>query len=307
MLLNRGGDLMKKERNYQPVMLILVLVVIGIFLWILLKDRTENRLESARHQENTELKQRADELARRVTDLEAELQQVRTETPEQEKAEEIFGRPAVEDAAKAKPAEGEEIERRVMAFFTYLDGRDYVKAYQLDGGTYAEYLRAVEALSASPPKVAGETESLYEMLRNVSYFFRVLGKKRVLLVRDVLANEREVLEPAMQVFFAWYTGPSDKLNGKPSLQTMYAYASYLQDTFGGRSYLLRRDSKIRLLATYYSILALDMANDRKMNPNGVDIRPLIAAAAGDIRSHTGLAYQRQYLAELNRIAKKYPM
>jgi len=43
-----------------------------------------------------------------------------------------------------------------------------------------------------------------------------------------------------------------------------------------------------------------------MNPNASDIRPLIAASARDIRSHTGLAYQKQYLAELERMARKYP-
>jgi hypothetical protein len=42
-----------------------------------------------------------------------------------------------------------------------------------------------------------------------------------------------------------------------------------------------------------------------MNPNGIDLRPLIAATARDVRSHTGLAYQKQYLAELERLARKY--
>jgi hypothetical protein len=36
---------------------------------------------------------------------------------------------------------------------------------------------------------------------------------------------------------------------------MYEYASYL-NTLGGRSYLMRRDSKVRLLTTYYCILVL---------------------------------------------------
>jgi len=154
--------------------------------------------------------------------------------------------------------------------------------------------------------VAGETESLYEMLKNVSYFFRVMGKKRVQLVAEILKNEPEIMEPAMRVFFQWYAGPLEKLRGKPSLKTMYANASFLVDTFGGRSYLLRRDSRIRLLSTYYCILVLDRSNDQKMNPNGIDIRPLIAATAKDIRSHTGLVYQKQYLAELERLARKYP-
>jgi hypothetical protein len=110
----------------------------------------------------------------------------------------------------------------------------------------------------------------------------------------------------MRVFYLWYTGSSDQLKGRPSLETMYAYASYLLETFGGRSYLLRRDSRIRLLTTYYCILVIDRAGDRQMNPNGIDIRPLIAATARDVRSQTGLVYQKQYLAELDRLARKYP-
>jgi len=298
---------MKTERNYQPIMVILVLIVIGIFLWILLKDWNESRLESARKQQGTEWKQRADELARKVTDLETELKTVRGQLPSEEKVAEVFGETPDEAAAKDKAPASEEIERRVMAFFSHLDSQPYVKAYELEGGTYRQYAWAVEALSANPPKVAGETESLYEMLKNVSYFFRVLGKKRTLLVADILKNEKEILESAMRVFYSWFTSPSEKLKGKPTLPAMYAYASYLTDTFGGRSYLLRRTSKIRLLTIYYCILTLDRANDQKMNPNGVDIRPLIASTARDIRSQMGLSYQREYLAELDRLARKYQM
>lgn len=298
---------MQKERNYQPVMVVLVLVVIGIFLWILLKDWHGGQVETARKQDSQELKQRADDLARKVTELEQELKTAQAEKPSEEKVAEVFGAPAIQAPAGEKPLDPEEIERRVMAFFSYLDTREYVNAYELEGGTYQQYLGAVEALSARPPKVAGETESLYEMMKNVSYFYRVLGKKRVLLAADVLKNEPDVMESAMRVFYLWYTGSSDKLKGRPSLPAMYAYASYLLDTYGGRSYLLRRDSRIRLLTTYYCILIVDRASDQQMNPNGVDIRPLIASTARDMRRQAGLAYQKQYLAELEGLARKYPM
>jgi hypothetical protein len=297
---------MKSERNYQPIMVILVLIIIGIFLLILLKDWYATRIETARKQESQEWKQRTEVLTQKITDLEQELKAARGEAPPAEKIAEVFGPPAAEPAAKEKALSADEIERRVTAFFTYLESRDYVKAFNMEGGCYGQYVQAVEALSANPPKVAGETESLYEMLKNVSYFFRALGKKRVQLTAEILKNEPEIIEPAMRVFFQWYTSPLEKLQGKPSLKTMYAVASFLVDTFGGRSYLLRRDSRVRLLSTYYCILVLDQANDQKMNPNGIDIRPLIAATARDLRSHTGLAYQKQYLAELERLARKYP-
>jgi len=161
---------MKKERNYLPVMVILVLVVIGIFLWILLKDWHENRVDTARKQESREWKQQAEVLTRKLTELEQELEAARGEKPSEEKVAEVFGPPAVEAPAQEKPLTAEEIERRVKAFFSYLDSRDYVQAHALEGGCYQQYLLAVDALSAQPPRVAGETESLYEMLKNVSYF-----------------------------------------------------------------------------------------------------------------------------------------
>lgn len=297
---------MKAERNYQPVMVILVLMVVGVFAWILLKDWYAARIETARKQESQEWQQRTEVLTQKLTDMEQELKAARGEAPLGEKVAEVFGLPAAEPPAREKLLASEEIERRVKAFFAYLDSRDYVKAYDLPGGVYEEYVLAVEALSASPPRVAGETESLYEMLKNISYFFRTMGRKRVQLEAEILKKEPEIMESAMRVFFQWYTGPLETMRGKPSLKTMYACASFLVDTFGGRSYLLRRDSRIRLLSIYYCIQVLDRANDQKMNPNGIDIRPLIASAARDIRNQTGLAYQKNYLAELERLARKYP-
>ncbi len=299
---------MKKERTYQPIMVVLVAIIIGIFLWILFKEWQDKRLAETRKQENQEWKLRADELSRKLVQLEGELQTAKSEAAPTEKSLEIFG-----PEAQGPPAAGDKtpgpdvIERQIMAFFSYLDGRDYIKAHQLEGGSYQLYTQAVEDLSAALPKVAGEMETLYGMLKNVSHFFRVLGRKRTQIAAEVLVNERDVFESAMRIFYLWYTGPSEKLKGKPSFKTLYEYASYLQDTFGGRSYLLRRDSKVRLLTTYYCILILDKANDRNLNPNGVDIRPLIAATASDMGSYTGLIYQRNYLQELARLARKYSM
>jgi len=296
---------MKKERNYQPVLIVLVLAVVGVVGWMVVRDWNEGRVETGRKQEAEVLKQRADDLARKVTQLEQELKATREEAPSEEKAAEVFGRSET-PAGRETAASPDEVERRIRAFFSYLDGRDYIRAYSLEGGVYPQYLAAVDALAASPPKVAGETESLFEMLKNVSYLYRVLGKQRLQIGADVLEHESEILEPTMRAFYQWYSGTSDRLKGRPSLATQYAYASYLVDTFGGRSYLLRRDSRTRLLTMYYCILVLDRANDQKLNPNGVDIRPLIASTAKDMRVQKGLAFQKQYLADLERLARKYP-
>jgi hypothetical protein len=284
-----------------------VLIVIAVVAWSLFTDWQDRRTETARQQESKEWQQRAEALSKKVAELETELKTVQDEKAPEGKAAEVFGPAAAAGASPEKPAGGESNDRQILAFFTYLDGRDYVKAYGLDGGTYAQYTAAVAELSASLPKVAGETESLYTTLKNVSHFFRVLGKKRTELVADIFKNEQEILEPAMRVFYQWATGPAGTLQGKPTLPVMYEYTSFFLNTLGGRSYLMRRDSKLRLLATYYCILVLDRANDNGVNPNGVDIRPLIGLSANDIRSQKGLIHQKSYLAELSRLAGKYPM
>ena len=298
---------MNKERNYQPVLVVLVLIVIGVAAWNLFTDWQDRQAETARQKEGQEWRQRAEALSKKVAELETELKTVQDEKAPEGKAAEVFGPAATAGGLPEKPSGVESNERQILAFFNYLDGRDYVKAYALDGGTYAQYTAAVAELSGSLPKVAGETESLYTTLKNVSHFFRVLGKKRTELIAEILKNEQEILEPAMRVFYQWTTGPAGKLQGKPSLPVMYEYASFFLNTLGGRSYLMRRDSKVRLLTTYYCILVLDRANDNEMNPNGVDIRPLIVPTANDIRSQKGVLYQKPYLAELSRLADKYPM
>jgi hypothetical protein len=95
----------------------------------------------------------------------------------------------------------------------------------------------------------GHTVSLREMKLNIAYFYRVLGKQQIHLLTDILQNESDLIEPTLRFFFQCYTGPgdADRAVGRPSLRTMYAYASYLLDTFGGQSYLLRRGSRTRML------------------------------------------------------------
>jgi len=298
---------MKKERNYQPVLVVLVLIVIGVAAWNLFTDWQNRQAETARQQESKEWQQRAEALSQKVAELETELKTVQDEKAPEGKTAEVFGPAAAGSTLQEKVSAVESNERQILAFFNYLDGRDYVKAYALDGGTYAQYTASEAELSASLPKVAGETDSLYTTLKNVSHFFRVLGKKRTELVAEILKNEQEILEPTMRVFYQWFTGPAGTLKGRPSLPVMYEYASFFLNTLGGRSYLMRRDSKVRLLTTYYCILILDRANDNGLNPNGVDIRPLIALTANDMRSQKGLNYQKSYLAELSRLADKYPM
>jgi hypothetical protein len=79
------------------------------------------------------------------------------------------------------------------------------------------------------------------------------------------------------------------------------------NTLAGRSYLMRRDSKVRILTTYYSVLILDKANDEQLNPGGLDIRPHIEFLLNDLQTQIGLIHQKQYLAEVKQLADKYKL
>ncbi|MGD8470889.1 MAG: hypothetical protein PVJ82_05820 [Desulfobacteraceae bacterium] len=289
----------------------IVVAIVGIvayFGYSLFSNWHKESLETAKRQERVEWEKRTKELMEKVTGLEEELTSVKGEDIPERKLKEVFG-PDAAIVKEEEPIGFEEIEQQLIAFFTYLDEQDYVQAYQLKGGTYQQFLSGLKKMSASPPRITDETASLYNLYRNMAHFFRVLGKKRVNLTRDVLQNEGEILESAMQTLYLWATDETadrEKTN-QPTLKTLYTYSAFFLNTLAGKSYLLRRNSKIRLLTTYYSVLILDQANDQELNPAGIDIRPHIEHLRSDLQSQLGFINQKKYLTQLQQLADKYGM
>jgi hypothetical protein len=305
------------DRSIKIIATLLVLLVIAFFAYNKLVGWHKKKIDTAVKQEQTVWQKKTGQLEKKVSTLQKELTTVKGQDVPEEKLAVVFGEKKENNKkeglkAGQKSAKGsfsENIERKVMAFFHYLDDQPYVQSFQLAGGTYHQWEIAVARLSAKPPIVSGEMNSLYSMVRNVAHFYRVLGKKQILLIKQILRNESAVIEPAMQTFYQWFS-MDDKapcgLQGRPSLQTQYTYAGYLLNTLGGRSYLLRRGSRVRTLTTYYCVLILDRANDAQLNSVGIDIRPYIKVSANEIANQLGLRYQKKYLARLNRLSRKYP-
>lgn len=289
----------------------IVAAIVGIaayFGYSLFSSWHKESLETAKRHERVEWEKRTKELMEKVTGLEEELTSIKGESIPERKLKEVFGSESV-FVKEEQPLGFEEIEQQIKAFFSYLDEQDYVQAYELKGGTYQQFQLVLKKLSAQLPSITEETASLYNLYRNMAHFFRVLGKKRVNLTRDVLQNEGEILESAMQTFYLWATDETgDKaITGQPTLKTLYSYSAFFLNTLAGRSYLLRRDSKIRILTTYYSVLILDKTNDEQLNPGGIDIRPHIEFLLNDLQTQIGLIYQKQYLTELKQLADKYKL
>ena len=284
-----------------------ILAIAVYFGYNLFTNWHKESLETAKRQERIEWEKRTKELMEKVTGLEEELTSVKGEVVPERKLKEVFGPDSAVVKKEETPLGFEEIDQQIRAFFTYLDDQDYVQAYQFKGGTYQQFQLALKKMETNPPSITDETASLYNLYRNMAHFFRVLGKSRVNLTRDVLQNEDEILESVMQTFYLWATDETaDKeKTGQPTLKTLYAYSGFFLNTLAGKSYLFRRNSKIRLLTTYYSILILDRANDEQLNPAGIDIRPHIEFLLNDLQNQIGLIHQKQYLSQLLQLADKY--
>jgi cell division protein FtsB len=297
---------MAKQRIMGISITVVVLGLITYFLYSLIMGWHDDRIETARNQEQKIWQEQAEALKRKVEDLEEEITRLKGQGIPRERLDEAFGEGTSFRVSESMTLE--QIEEQVAAFFAYLDQKGYVERNNLSGSTYNQYELSMTELTAKPPIASGETQNLYNLFYNMAYFYRVLGKERLNLVKDILKNESEIIESAMKTFYLWYTFEDvaeETIKGKPSLKTMYDYACFFLNTLGGRSYLLRRDSKTRILTTYYCVLILDKANDRKLNSNGIDIRPHIISAGKEIASYMGLINQRDYLRKLEDLKTKY--
>lgn len=196
-------------------------------------------------------------------------------------------------------------ENQVLAFFNYLDQQAYVQEQTQGVKTYAIFVKNVNTLGLGYPNVPDETKSFFEMMKNLSFFFRSVGKDNVLLAQSVLNNEHDIMEPVMAAFYGWFTADNPQLRGRPDLKTMYEYSDYLLNSLGGRAYLMRRSAKVRLLTMYYCVLTVDRANDQNMNYNGIDLRLYLDTLQRDIQTQLGLINRDEYISKLETLKTKY--
>lgn len=291
--------------------ILIVIVVLGgavFFAYNQIVKWHKGGLDNAIEREQAEWQEKTWVLEEEITSLQKELAEHRDALVPSEKLFEVFGEAPIVVSPKQEEISCEDLERQVTAFFKYLDGKEYLRPYNLGEETYSQFRKIVKKLSRTPPIAAGEMNDFFSLIINVSHFYSALGKKRIEQIKVILKNEYEIMESAMSIFFTWFTSSDrckENLKGNPSLKVLYKYAGFFQNTLGGRSYLLRRDSKVRILTSYYCVIILDMANDENLNSDGIDIRPYIDLSYHEILDHKGLIYKKQYLAELETLRDKY--
>jgi hypothetical protein len=298
-------------RSVKILIAVLIVLAVGGLAALHLLKFHEEKVEKAVTVERRIWEDKTETLEQKVDELEKELSETaETPVPQQKLSDALGEKPPAPRTERQAQTTLEDIEDQVMAFFAYLDRQPYVVTYGLEDGTYAQYLLSLEQLAQNSPVLIGETDSLHRLYKNMAHFYRILGQQRIQLILDVLENESEIIETVMKTFYTWYAWPQDAasdLSGRPDLELQYTYAVFFLNTLSGRSYLIRRDSRVRALTYYYSVLILDRANDEKRNALGIDIRPHIKSSYRDIRDLRGLKNRRAYLKNLDRLAIKYKM
>jgi len=296
----------------KPVKIIVVVLIIGIIVFLGYSQiaKWHNRtLDRALDKERGACVAQLDQLKEQIAAIEEELDRMETVEIPQKKISEIFGEKSEYLSSDAK-IDCKSLEAQILTFFKYLGDQAYVSPYKGQDGVRELYQEVLDAFAESPPMLSGEMEDLISLIRNVTHMYRLLGKERIGVIKNILRNEADIIESVLAIFYI-YTLPAERCEKRilavPTLEVLYQYSGYFLNTLAGRSYLLRRDSKVRVLLTYYAVLVLDRANDETLNPFGIDIRPFIDVSYYEIGNQRVLVYQKQYLVELERLREKYEM
>jgi hypothetical protein len=235
--------------------------------------------------------------------------QVEISPPAEETQAESHLTPGEAQYTPASQDECRQTAEKIRFFFEQLDSRDYISEFAVKGSTLDHFRGIINKLIANPPIVVRETDDLFAILNNMAHFFRILGPKDILLIKDVLTNEREIIEPTMALFYMWSEiapdCPDEDLGIDLPLPGLYEYAGYFINTLGGQSYLFRREHYLRILIRYYSILIIDRANREDANRYGIDIRYTLNSLISEIEGNNTLENRQDYLDTLMILQNNY--
>ncbi len=208
------------------------------------------------------------------------------------------------------PSELQQLQDTILAFFRHLDQQDYIIDYQLQEGSRMHFSRTLKKIFVNPPIVTREADDLFSILKNMSHFYRILGRQEINLIKDIFTHEIDNMEQIMAEFYrlseiSQPTG-NNNLDLAMPLASLYEYGGFFINTLGGQAYLFRRDSRLRLLVRYYAILIIDQANSSDMNRHGIDIRMATEALMDEMEATQMLSGQDEYLTRLAALQTKYP-
>jgi len=234
-------------------------------------------------------------------------------TPEapQEGLEVVLGKKETEAQLMTREDECQRINEELKEFFSYMEKKDYIKEFELGEDLFPHFSTLLSSLSSHPPVPAGEGFNYDIMIHNIYHLYRTLGLQDLKLIKTIVEHEADAMEVNLALFYRWLMS-GDTCGRReglpPPIDITYRYAGYLINSIGGRAYLFRRENRLRLLLTYYSVLVIHEADKRKLNSFGIDITPHLEPLAGEIENCHMLYFRKEYAGRLidlkNYYAKK---
>jgi hypothetical protein len=201
------------------------------------------------------------------------------------------------------PAGCEQVELELARVCAAFDARADSGLREL-GGSCALMERAVTELASAPPDLSSELRSYEAMLGNVFHLSRTLGRERVQVLRRLLSEQPELVEPLALALYRWSISREACSEGAPArlrAPVMYAYAGFLFHTMGGQAYLRRRAPETEALACFYALQVLHRAIEGGYNPQGFDPRNEIPRCRALVASQP-LVFSERYVALLDEIS-----
>ena len=243
--------------------------------------------------------------------------------PQQEKLSAVFGEKAPSSEDSLESAEEVSLEstknenivplidcsginNKIINFFSYLDTREYIKEYQLKSGTYTHFKSITSKLHEQKPIVV-EKKFPGDILKNAYHFYRALSKRNIILIKDIIEKEKNVIEQTIDYFYQQHIRCKDNEMFLPPFDDLYEYSHFFLNTLGGTAYLFRLESRMRILLFYYSTMIIHEANVREINKYGIDIRPYIKVLEDELNNYSMFYYSDKYLNEIELVKKKYPL
>ena len=198
------------------------------------------------------------------------------------------------------------INNKIINFFSYLDTREYIKEYQLKSGTYSHFKGITSKLHEQKPIVV-EKKIPGDILKNAYHFYRAISKRNIILIKDIIEKEKNVIEQTIDYFYQQHIRCKDNEMFLPPFDDLYEYSHFFLNTLGGTAYLFRLESRMRILLFYYSTMIIHEANVREINKYGIDIRPYIKVLEDELNNYSMFYYSDKYLNEIELVKKKYPL
>jgi hypothetical protein len=278
-------------------LLVVILAVLGYYLYTQMAERPKET-----HVAETETSEPSPPSQKPPVDREEKIQAPVEPAAPAEAVEET------EEVEASEELDCEQMEEDIADFFRYLDKQPYIQQLEADPDTQTRFRKIVQKLTSHPPVPAGEGTDQRIMIGNLYHLFRTLSRQDIQLIRTVIQHEKDAVEINSRLFYRWLTAGErcpDPENMRPSFEMAYSYAGFFLNTTGGRAYLYRRPTGLRLLLSYYCLSILHEADRKGLNSYGIDTAGFIRPLRDEIIHYPDLQFQRDYVEQLSRMEAYY--